>query len=107
MADEIQDNVHERKDSPNIEREERGDDVKGLTVGVKVAMLIMVIMFLYLFCVTFLEIPQVGNEHAKTIVPYFLGVFTTLVGVYWGTSKKDQDAPPIDRVGKTIKEEEK
>jgi len=68
-----------------------------MSVGMKFAMLIICLIFLFLGAVIFLPITPEGNEHAKTIVPYFLGIVTILVGFYWGTSsKRNQKSPDED-----------
>lgn len=68
--------------------------------GVKVALLILLITFLYLFCVTFFPMTKDGSEQAKTITPFLLGtVIGTLIGFYYG-NKHEQQKPteitPVD-----------
>ncbi len=61
------------------------------SIGMKVALLIMLIGFSYLAAVTFLPMPDTGAEHSKTIVGFMLGtVFSTLINYYWGNSSKGQ-----------------
>ncbi len=49
---------------------------------------IIFIGFLFLFMVTFFTIPATGQDHAKTIVGFILGVgISTLLNYYWGSSK--------------------
>ena len=63
--------------------------------GMKVALLILMITFLYLFGVTFFEMSKAGEELAKTIVPFLLGsVIGTLIGFYYGNKHEQQDVPP-------------
>ena len=50
-------------------------------------MLILVFM-IYISVVTFVDLPATGNEHAKTVLPFLLGVIATLIGFYWGNSSK-------------------
>jgi hypothetical protein len=57
----------------------------------KVALLLILIFIIYLTSVTFFELPAAGREVAKTVVPYFLGVITILVGFYWGNSHKTNE----------------
>ena len=64
-----------------------------LSGGMKVALLIMLLAFLYFVAVTFFTMPATGAEHSKTIVGFMLGtVFSTLIGYYWGSSSKGK--PP-------------
>lgn len=73
------------------------------TTGIKVALLIMLVTFGYLFAVTFLTMPETGAEQAKTIVPFLLGtVIGTLVGFYYGNKHEQQPpvASPIDETAK-------
>jgi len=63
--------------------------------GMKVALLILLITFIYLFGVTFWEMPESGIEQAKTIVPFLLGsVIGTLIGFYYGNKHEQQDIQP-------------
>jgi len=53
---------------------------------------IILLAFGYLFAVTFLNIPDTGADHSKTIVGFLLGVgLTTLINYYWGSSKGSRD----------------
>ena len=65
-----------------------------LGAALKVAVFIIILIFGYMGGVTFAPVTDAGNEHAKTIVPYFLGVASMLVGFYWGNSSKRQDPKP-------------
>lgn len=59
--------------------------MKNMSAGMKVAVLIMMVTFLYLFAVTFIPMSEQGSEQAKTIVPFLLGsVIGTLIGFYYG-----------------------
>lgn len=63
--------------------------------GMMVALLILLITFLYLFCVTFFPMTEDGAEQAKTITPFLLGtVIGTLIGFYYG-NKHEQPKPPV------------
>lgn len=69
-----------------------------LSTGLKVALLIILITFVYLFSVTHLPLSETGVDQAKTIVPFLLGsVFGTLMGFYWGNSK-DKQSPALSPV---------
>lgn len=70
--------------------------MKDVSIGMKIALLIMLIGFGYLFAVTFCELPASGLDHSKTIVGFILGTtFTTFINYYWGnSSKKDQGEKP-------------
>jgi Na+-driven multidrug efflux pump len=60
-----------------------------LSGGMRVAVLIVLITFVYLFCVTFLPMPLAGAEHSKTIVGFLLGtVVASILNYYWGNSSK-------------------
>ncbi len=77
-------------------KDRRGNDSSR---GIKVAVLILLIVFLYLFCVTFLPMTEDGSEQAKTIVPFLLGtVIGTLVGFYYGNKHEQQKPPEITPV---------
>jgi hypothetical protein len=74
--------------------------MKDMSIGIKVALLIILITFIYLFSVTHMPLTDTGVDQAKTIVPFLLGsVFGTLMGFYWGTSKDRQSAAlsPVDK----------
>ena len=61
----------------------------------RVALLLVLIAFLYLFSVTFFRIPDTGVEHSKTIVPFLLGtVVGTVLTYYWGNSSKSGKGDP-------------
>jgi len=52
------------------------------------ACVVMFLGFLYLYLVTFMPIPECGQEHAKTITGFILGVtISTLISYFWGSSK--------------------
>lgn len=60
----------------------------------KIAVLIMLLSFLYLFAVTFLPLTVAGGEHSKTIVGFLLGTaFSTLINYYWGNSSSRNSGP--------------
>lgn len=66
-----------------------------MSAGMQVAVLIILVTFLYLFGVTFCEMSESGIEQAKTIVPFLLGsVIGTLIGFYYG--KKHEQPPTIE-----------
>jgi len=66
-----------------------------MSAGMQVAVLIILVTFLYLFGVTFWTMPDTGAEQAKTIVPFLLGsVIGTLIGFYYG--KKHEPPPSIE-----------
>lgn len=60
--------------------------IEPMSVGIKFAIGIVLLIFAYLGAVTFGTVADTGIEHAKTIIPYLLGIVTTLVGYYWGQS---------------------
>jgi len=62
-----------------------------------VAVLIIMMSFLYLFAVTFFEVSSAGVEHSKTIVGFLLGMgLGTLLNFYWGGAHKEGSPPPTD-----------
>ena len=80
--------------------------MKDTSLGMKIALLIMLIAFGYLAAVTFLPMPSAGAEHSKTIVGFLLGtIFSTLINYYWGNSSKgqtpnnttNQNSPDMDK----------
>lgn len=74
-------------------------EYKNPDTGIKIALGVMLVTFLYLFMVTFMPVPATGNEHAKTIVGFLLGTaFSTLINYYWGNSHKEGPPPTITEV---------
>jgi hypothetical protein len=69
--------------------------MNNITSGMKVAVLILVLIFSYMTAATFLPIPKSGIKLADTIVPYLLGVFGAITGYYWGASSKGQPLTPV------------
>ncbi|HSW64880.1 MAG TPA: hypothetical protein VLH56_16450 [Dissulfurispiraceae bacterium] len=66
--------------------------MRDATIGIKIAVLLILVMMAYMAAVTFSPMPETGTEQAKTIVPFLLGVIATLVGFYWGNSSRRQGA---------------
>ena len=67
------------------------------SMGMKIALLLLMVVMVYLFCVTFLPMTDDGADMAKTIVPFLLGsVVGTLIGFYWGNKHKQagEEEPP-------------
>jgi len=74
--------------------------MKNISAGMVVAVGLMVVCFIYLFGVTFFKIPTTGQEHAKTIVGFLLGVgLSTVINYYWGSSSKTPQGEPTEREG--------
>ena len=74
-------------------------DCKDSATGIKIALLIMLVTFTYLFCVTFFPMTEDGAEQAKTITPFLLGtVIGTLVGFYYGNKHEQQKQPELSPV---------
>ena len=72
--------------------------MKELSAGMKIALLIMLISFMYMFAVTFLPLSDAGGEHSKTIVGFLLGTaFSTLINYYWGNSSGRNSGPKEDK----------
>ncbi len=58
-----------------------------------IAVLVLVISAIYIFCVTFIDMGETGKEFAKTITGFILGTgFSTLINYYWGGSDKGTNA---------------
>jgi len=69
-----------------------------LSAGMKTAVLIMLLSFLYMFSVTFLPLTVAGEEHSKTIVGFLLGTgFGTLLNYYWGNSSSRNSGPKDEK----------
>ena len=74
------------------------------TPRMQAAVLIIIITFLYLFCVTFLPLTSTGEDQAKTIVPFLLGsVIGTLIGFYYGNKVADKIVNPDSPIDETAK----
>lgn len=72
--------------------------MKELSAGMRIALLIMLLSFLYLFSVTFLDMSASGAEHSKTIVGFLLGTaFSTLINYYWGNSSSRNSGPKDEK----------
>jgi hypothetical protein len=70
---------------------------KDSATGIKIALLILLVTFCYLFSVTFFPMTEDGAEQAKTITPFLLGtVIGTLVGFYYGNKHEQQKGPLTD-----------
>jgi hypothetical protein len=70
--------------------------MRDVRIGMRIALVIMMVIFLYLFAITFLDMPEAGIEQAKTISPFLLGIIATMVGFYWGNSSKNKQNTPVD-----------
>ena len=71
--------------------------MKEISPGMIVAIGLMIVCFLYLFLVTFIDIPKTGQEHSKTIVGFLLGVgLSTVINYYWGSSSSKSQGEVID-----------
>lgn len=68
--------------------------------GLKVAIYIFTVCFIYIFAVTFAPMSDAGLEHSKTVIGFLMGtVFSCLLNYYWGSSsKRNNDKNPIDIV---------
>lgn len=54
--------------------------------------LILAAAFGYLWAVTFIQMPESGTDHSKTIVGFLLGtVVGTIITFNWGSSKGSRD----------------
>lgn len=68
------------------------------SAGMKVALLIMLLTFLYIFAVTFLPMTAAGADHSKTALGFLLGTaFATLINYYWGNSSKNPQGEPPEK----------
>jgi hypothetical protein len=58
----------------------------------KLAYYLLSLSFVYLFCVTFVPIPETGEDNAKYIVGFLVGTgLTTIIAYFF---RKHQDDPP-------------
>jgi ATP/ADP translocase len=64
-----------------------------MSQGLKVAVAIISLIFVFLAGVVFVPTTPEGNEHAKAIVQTLLSVLLLLVGYYWGASSKGTNTP--------------
>ena len=54
--------------------------------------IIILLTFLYLFLITFLQIPESGADHAKYASGFLVGTaFATIINYFWGSSKGSAD----------------
>jgi hypothetical protein len=56
---------------------------------------ILVIVFLLVAALVFVPIPASGEEAAKYVLAYLLGVGNSIVGYFWGSSKGSADKTEI------------
>lgn len=62
---------------------------------IDIAVLFMILTFLYVFCVTYIEPSPTGKEHSKTILGFLFGTgIVTFLNYYWGASHKDEPPDP-------------
>lgn len=52
---------------------------------------IILIILIFVFCITFLPIPEGNERFADTVIGFLLGIVSTLVTWKWGTSKTSSD----------------
>ncbi len=71
------------------------------------AIFILTYCFGYLGIVTILDLPESGNEHAKTIVPFILSIIGTIAGFYYGYSlgQKNKGNPEFPKMDEAVKTE--
>jgi len=75
-----------------------------MKTNIRYAMAIMAAAFLYICGITFGPVTETGNEHAKTVVGFILGTgLTTLIGYYWGGSKKYPPSPEFPAMDDAVK----
>jgi hypothetical protein len=64
----------------------------------RLAHLVILLSFLFLFCVTFVPIPETGEDNAKYIVGFLVGTgLTTIISFYFkriGNSPDDKESKP-------------
>jgi putative flippase GtrA len=65
------------------------------------AALILFVVFLLTGMMIFIPIPESGREHAKYALAFILGVASTIITYFWGSSKGSADKSEI--IGRTDK----
>lgn len=63
-----------------------------MSAGMQLATMVILIIFLYIFCVVFTLPREYGYEASKSITPYLLAIVTTLIGFYFGKKHENQTA---------------
>ena len=61
---------------------------------------ILVAVFLLIALIVFVPIPESGTEHAKYVLAFLLGVASTIISYFWGSSKGSADKTDILGKGK-------
>ena len=59
---------------------------------------ILAVVFIMVALIIFAPIPETGQEHAKYALAFLLGVASTIVSYFWGSSKSSADK--TDLMGK-------
>jgi hypothetical protein len=68
------------------------DSLRDTSLGLKTALVIVLIGLLYCFCITFVPLPATGIKYVDTILGFFLGTLIAIpVGYYWGSSSKGKE----------------
>jgi DICT domain-containing protein len=78
------------------------EEKQKLSGGMKVAVYVITLIFLYLGGITFVPAVHVNEKQANSIAPSFSNVLMLLMGYYWGSSSKNKDPlfsgiPQIDK----------
>lgn len=55
------------------------------------AAVILEMVFVLVGLMIFVQIPETGREHAQYVLAYLLGVASTIVSYFWGSSKGSAD----------------
>lgn len=63
-----------------------------LSSGMKVAVYIITLIFIYLGAVSFIPETSLNDKVINTVVPFLLGIIATLVGYYWGNASKSNNS---------------
>lgn len=65
---------------------------------------VIVATFIYIFCITFLNIPKPNEPHVNTVLGFLLGTAVgTIISYYLGSSKGSADKTGV--LNKEVKEE--
>lgn len=61
---------------------------------------IVVVCFIYFFCVTFLRIPETGQRYADLILGFLIGTaVASVINFYWGSSEGSKSKDEMKREG--------
>jgi hypothetical protein len=75
---------------------------------VAMAMYVLTFVFIYIFCVTFIRIPETGTKYADMALPFLLGSGVgAIVGFYFGSSEGSAQSKEIANKAMEVASEKK